>query len=237
MRASKEFAQQDWDPWVAARVGEASNPGPNPGSSSEDGLARALLEVLKNYRPQAKPALPSAPTKPALKAQAPGQVSLAQVLHSVLEAAVSNAWDDSKVAERVSAKILNWQKQRHQAIGASESNSPERRVSFSDSPVAPRSPKAEGQETPKRKGKGKGNVPSNSNQGGQSFYPSAAKPPRPTPHKPQAPVSEKPFNRKPPNQATRPVVRVVASEWDSPPQVATVGALRKALEGRLWAPR
>ena len=96
-RASKEFAQQDWDPWVAARVGEASNPGPNPGSSSEDGLAWALLEVLKNYRlhVQAKPALPSAPTKLALKAQAPGQGSLAQVLHSVLEAAVSNAWEDS----------------------------------------------------------------------------------------------------------------------------------------------
>ena len=206
-----------------------AHPGPKPGSCSEDGLACALLEVLKNYQAQA-PAPVSVPRQSALKPQVPAQSSLALVLHSVLEAAVNNAWDDSKVAERVSAKILTWQKQRHQAVGASESNSHARRVSFSDSPVDPRSPRTEGLEAPKGKGKGKGKLPSNSNPGGQSFYPTAAKPPKPVPHKPQAPLAEKPPNRKPPNQNLRPVVRVVASEWSSPPQVSTVGAIRKALE-------
>ena len=182
LRASKEFAQQDWDPWVAARVGEATNPGPKPGSCSEDGLACALLEVLKNYQAQA-PAPVSVPRQSALKPQVPAQSSLALVLHSVLEAAVNNAWDDSKVAERVSANILTWQKQRHQAVGAPESNSHARRVSFSDSPVGPRSPRTEGLEAPKGKGKGKGKLPSNSNPG---CYPTAAKPPKPVPHKPQA---------------------------------------------------
>ena len=99
-----------------------AHPGPKPGSCSEDGLACALLEVLKNYQAQA-PAPVSVPRQSALKPQVPAQSSLALVLHSVLEAAVNNAWDDSKVAERVSAKILTWQKQRHQAVGASESNS------------------------------------------------------------------------------------------------------------------
>ena len=68
----------------------------------EAGLAGALLAVLQDYRFQGPPSRP-----------ATVQGSLAQTLQSVLQAAVRNSWNDCKVAERVTAKILAW-KQKQQ---------------------------------------------------------------------------------------------------------------------------
>ena len=106
---------KEWDPHIGQRIGEASNPGPDPDREMQ--LASALLEVLQSFKEQnqqsgvctgshVQPKNPvSRESATADKTKGPQSVSLASRLLSVLQDALKQGWSDSKVADRVGQKV------------------------------------------------------------------------------------------------------------------------------------
>ena len=107
-----------WQPHTGQRIGEASNPGPEPDKEMQ--LASALLAVLQSFKEQVDQrsvhtAMQDQRKDPASKtfeaterATGPQEVSLASRLLSVLQEALKQGWSDSKVAERVGQKVQTW---------------------------------------------------------------------------------------------------------------------------------